>query len=96
MKVTMNVECTPEEARAFFGLPDVQPLQAAMMKEMEERMRSTMQATDPASMMKMWFPAGADGMQQMQKMFWGQVQNTMQQSMTTPATTSAGKRKGGV
>jgi len=23
MKVTMNVECTPEEARRFLGLPDV-------------------------------------------------------------------------
>ena len=25
MKVTVNVECTPEEARTFLGLPDVQP-----------------------------------------------------------------------
>ena len=23
MKFTINVDCTPEEARAFFGLPDV-------------------------------------------------------------------------
>ncbi|WP_420846806.1 DUF6489 family protein [Microvirga tunisiensis] len=27
MKITMDVECTPEEARAFLGLPDVKPMQ---------------------------------------------------------------------
>jgi hypothetical protein len=26
MKVTVNVDCTPEEARAFLGLPDVSPV----------------------------------------------------------------------
>ena len=31
MKITVNVDCTPEEARSFLGLPDVQPLQAAVM-----------------------------------------------------------------
>ena len=31
MKVTVNVECTPEEARTFLGLPDVQPMQEAVM-----------------------------------------------------------------
>ena len=33
MKFTVNVECTPEEARAFMGLPDVQPMQEAMMQD---------------------------------------------------------------
>jgi len=27
MKITMNIECTPEEARRFLGLPDVTGLQ---------------------------------------------------------------------
>lgn len=81
MKITMNVDCTPEEARTFFGLPDLQPLQQAMLTEMEQRMRAGMQAMDPAAMMKQWLPTGADGMQQMQQMFWGNVQNTMQQTM---------------
>ena len=27
MKITVNVDCTPEEARAFLGLPDVSPIQ---------------------------------------------------------------------
>jgi len=30
MKITMNIDCTPDEARAFFGLPDVKPMQEKM------------------------------------------------------------------
>ena len=26
MKVTFDIECTPAEARAFFGLPDLTPV----------------------------------------------------------------------
>ena len=45
MKVHVDIDCTPEEARAFFGLPDVQPVQAAVMKELENRLMAGMQAT---------------------------------------------------
>ena len=36
MKVTFNIDCTPEEARAFLGLPDIAPLQERMMDELEQ------------------------------------------------------------
>jgi Family of unknown function (DUF6489) len=77
MKVTMNVECTPEEARAFFGLPDVQPLQEAVLKEMERQMKENIAAMSPDKMMQLWFPAGIKGAEDMQKMFWGNVQQMM-------------------
>ncbi len=77
MKVTVNVECTPEEARAFMGLPDVQPMQAALMKDLEDRLRSNMKAMSPENMMSTWFPASLQGAEQMQKMFWGQVQSML-------------------
>jgi hypothetical protein len=35
MKATMNIDCTPEEARAFLGLRDVQPMQEHLMKEIK-------------------------------------------------------------
>jgi hypothetical protein len=72
MKVHVDIECTPEEARAFFGLPDVQPVQAAVMKELEARLMSGMQAMDPETLMKTWVPAGIASMEQMQRMFWQQ------------------------
>lgn len=77
MKVTVNVDCTPEEARAFMGLPDVRPMQEALMRELEERMRANIQAMSPESILKTWMPAGMQGADQLQKMFWGQMQQMM-------------------
>ncbi|MEG3619183.1 DUF6489 family protein [Magnetovibrio sp. PR-2] len=74
MQVTINVECTPEEARTFFGLPDVKPVQEAMMAEMQKRMEAGMSSMDAENLMKMWMPGGATGsvpgFEQFQKLFW--------------------------
>jgi len=72
MKVHVDIDCTPEEARVFFGLPDVQPVQAAVMKELETRLMNAMQAMDPETLVKTWVPAGLAGMEQLQRMFWQQ------------------------
>jgi hypothetical protein len=77
MKVTVNVECTPEEARAFMGLPDVQPMQEALMKELQQRLSANIQAMNPETMLGTWLPASLQGAEQLQKMFWGQVQQTL-------------------
>lgn len=74
MKVTINVECTPEEARTFMGLPDVQPMQQALMAELEDRLRSNIQAMSPENMVQTWLPASLQGADHMQKMFWNQLQ----------------------
>ena len=36
MKVNVEVTCTPEEARAFFGLPDLGPMQQRVLAEMRD------------------------------------------------------------
>jgi ATP-dependent protease HslVU (ClpYQ) peptidase subunit len=77
MKVTVNVECSPEEARAFMGLPDVQPMQEALMQELQQRLSANIQAMNPETMISTWLPAGMQGAEQLQKMFWGQVQSTL-------------------
>jgi hypothetical protein len=51
MQVTVDVDCTPEEARAFLGLPDVQPLQAAVMAHMEKRMLAEAARVSPERLM---------------------------------------------
>ncbi|AWK86049.1 DUF6489 family protein [Azospirillum thermophilum] len=79
MKITIDIDCTPDEARHFLGLPDVKPMQDAMMKEIQERMRANLQAMDPETMLKTWLPAGIQGMEQMQKMFWNQMAAAMGQ-----------------
>lgn len=69
MKVTIEIDCTPIEARTFFGLPDVKPMQDEMMREMTEKMRAAMTAVGPEEAMRMWLPASTQAMEQMQKMF---------------------------
>jgi hypothetical protein len=80
MKVKFDIECTPQEARAFFGLPDVGPMQEALMKELEERLRENMRSLDPETMLKTWLPATIQGWGEVQKMFWDQM------GMGTPAS----------
>ncbi len=70
MKVTIDIDCTPEEARAFFGLPDVQPIQKAMMDRMQAQMESQMDQLDPAEIMKTWMTPGIEGFGQLQKAMW--------------------------
>ncbi|ALG70294.1 ribosomal protein S1 [Azospirillum thiophilum] len=79
MKITIDIDCTPEEARHFLGLPDVKPMQDAMMQEIQDRMRANLQAMDPETMVKTWLPAGIQGMEQMQKMFWSQMASALGQ-----------------
>lgn len=76
MKITVDVDCTPEEARAFLGLPDVKPMQDAMLRQVQERMTASLSAMDPETMFKTWLPAGVQGMEQLQKMFWSQFAGT--------------------
>lgn len=73
MKFTMNVDCTPEEARAFFGLPDVQPMQQALMQEMQARMMEGMRGMEPDAMMRQWLPMQMEAFDQFQKLFWSSM-----------------------
>ena len=69
MKVTVEVDCTPLEARQFLGLPDVQPLQAAVMAQMEKKMLSEMERFSPDSVMKTWLSLVPQNAERMQELF---------------------------
>ncbi len=73
MKVTIDVDCTPEEARAFLGLPDVAPLQEDMMNQMRSQMTAAAEAMNPDQMMKTLFPLDTEGLAAMQKKFWSSL-----------------------
>ncbi len=68
MKITMSVDCTPEEARAFLGLPDLKPMQDELLQEMRNRAMAGIAAMDPAEMLRAWMPS-ATGLEQMQDFF---------------------------
>jgi hypothetical protein len=73
MKISIDIDCTPEEARRFFGLPDVAPMQEAVMAEVQERIMANLKAMDADTLIKTWMPAGMQGWEQMQKAFWSQM-----------------------
>ena len=73
MKIKLDLDCTPEELREFFGLPDVKPMQEGLLKDVEARLRANLQALDPETMLKTWLPAGLKGFEQLQEMFLNQM-----------------------
>jgi Family of unknown function (DUF6489) len=73
MKLKLDIDCTPEELRGFFGLPEVKPMQDRLMAELEDRMRASLNALDPETMLKTWLPAGLKGFEQLQEMFFAQM-----------------------
>ena len=85
MKVNIEMEMTPQEARAFMGLPDVAPIQKKMLEEMQARMRSAFDAGDPEGMMKAWMPffgqpaGGTEAFAQFQKLMWDTARSAMGQ-----------------
>jgi hypothetical protein len=54
MKVNIEIDCTPLEARQFFGLPDVQPMQTAVMEKLQHQMMDNIQKVSPEALMQSW------------------------------------------
>jgi hypothetical protein len=73
MKIKIDIDCTPEEARTFLGLPDVRPMQDALLKEVQQRMSEALQAMSPEAMLKTWLPATIKGYEQLQEIFLSQL-----------------------
>ena len=76
MKITINVDCTPAEAREFFGLPDLRPLQAAWLADVEKRLIADMQKFSPEGIARTWLSGvGADWLPNMFGALAGQAQS---------------------
>ena len=77
MKVTVNVECTPDEARTFLGLPDVQPLNDYMMTQMKLRMEQNIHSMQPEELMKSWSSLGVTAQDQFFKLMQSAAQASL-------------------
>ncbi|PZQ65474.1 MAG: hypothetical protein DI570_01620 [Phenylobacterium zucineum] len=67
MKMTIEVDCTPEEARRFLGLPDVSGLNDHLVSEMSKRIDSNMSLLNPEEFMKNWMSFGTGAQEQFRK-----------------------------
>ncbi|HSV04575.1 MAG TPA: DUF6489 family protein [Phenylobacterium sp.] len=68
MKMTLDVDCTPEEARRFLGLPDVSALNEQLTREMQARMSANLSALAPEDLVKNWMAFGAGAQEQFRKL----------------------------
>ena len=69
MKVNVEIECTPLEARQFMGLPDVQPMQTAVMDKLQQQMAANIEKVSPEALMQSWFTFDPKITERFQDMF---------------------------
>jgi hypothetical protein len=68
MKIKVEVDCTPAEARAFLGLPDVSGLNKHMVEEMKSRLDANLALAAPEELMKNWMAFGGQASEQFMKL----------------------------
>lgn len=69
MKFTVDVDCTPEEARRFLGFPDLSPIHEAYVDKMRGAVADGLTPDMVTDMIKSWAPMGDAGMAMWRQMF---------------------------
>jgi len=69
MKVNVETDCTPLEARQFFGLPDVAPMQTAVMEKLQHQITSNIDKVSPEAIIQSWFTFDPKIAERFQDMF---------------------------
>jgi hypothetical protein len=70
MKIHIEMDMTPDEARRMMGLPDISRMQEKMVAQMEKRLLASLDTSDPEAMLRSWFPLGTQGFEQFQRFLW--------------------------
>ncbi|GLS99640.1 hypothetical protein GCM10007897_10220 [Sphingobium jiangsuense] len=86
MQVTVNVDCTPEEARSFLGLPDLSPVHEKYVASLLGAMDGAGSLEQMEKMMRAFAPMGDAGMRLFQQM--------MDIGLSGAAAATGGKGKG--
>lgn len=69
MKINVEVDCTPEEARRFMGLPDMGPVHDKYLSMLTSSMDGAAAPEMMESMMRSWMPMGDAGMSMWRQLF---------------------------
>jgi len=77
MKMTIEIDCTPLEARTFLGLPDVSALNDHLVQEMKTRMDTNIAMLQPDELMKNWMSFGGQATEQFRKLMTAAATSTM-------------------
>lgn len=68
MKLNVEIDCSPAEARAFLGLPDVTVLNEHLIEEMKKRLDANIAMVAPEELMKNWMAFGGQASEQFMKL----------------------------
>ena len=69
MKISISIDCTPDEARGLLGIPDLSAPNEAFAEAFKEKMMGYLGDMDPETVIKTWFPS-VQGLEDVQKAFW--------------------------
>ncbi len=70
MKVNVEVDCTPEEARRLMGLPDLTPIHEAYIAKMQDLIQGGLLRPEVfENVMKNWAPMGEAGVNFWRRLF---------------------------
>ena len=79
MNITMNIDCTPEEARRLMGLPDLTPIHDLYLAKLKDAMTNGITPDMIESMVRSWGGMGEMGMSA-----WRQMVDQMTGSGSAP------------
>jgi hypothetical protein len=71
MKINVEVDCTPEEARRFMGLPDLTPVHDAYVGQLVDTVKNGVSSEGLETMLKSWGPMTDAGFKMWQQMIEG-------------------------
>ena len=90
MKVNIEIDCSPEEARRFMGLPDVEQANAIYVDTIANAMKGVSNTEQLEQYAKQLAPMGQMGLKMFQNFMEGAARNAGSES-----TPSSGKGKSG-
>ena len=73
MKINVEVECTPEEARRLMGLPDFTPVHEKYIAMLTDSMEGKIKPEMLEAVMRSWAPMGEAGMNFWRQLFDGSI-----------------------
>ncbi|KPF80168.1 hypothetical protein IP88_00840 [alpha proteobacterium AAP81b] len=73
MKISFDIDCTPAEARSFFGLPDLTPVHDVYVDKMKSMITDGIAPAEFERMMRTWMPGISESFEQWQKLMMSAI-----------------------
>ena len=89
MKVNIEIDLTPEEARTFLGLPDLSPIHDAFIEKATSKINTASQAMDVEPLMRSWTTMGGIAQEALATVVGAALKGATTGASATPAKPTA-------